>query len=729
MADDHKKHKKEKKKKKHKKHKKNGKSKKHDVDNESTVAGSNHAHLQHRVDNCNKNVSTVYKSDDLPVDNKTLVAEYHSGSELEDGEIDDEKADERLREEGENCVKDENNISRKEHDKYVCDTHRFERSSRRSRSSSRQRNSDKVDKYRRRTPERRHRSPETRRYTSRNDEYSRHDSYKPKDRDRYYRSPDRHGRRSPRQQLKRQHSPELRRRDNSLKRRRSRDRNDDHHNGKNRSRRTDRDDEEIVNIELEDEDEEAIIAKRRKEREALFQKLSTDSVDESNKKDGESESSSTADEKSSDSDDSLDDKEIKEDFNFDEDLKDKYKLYDKKMQESNANTPIENNENKKTELDMFADEIDMLDQAHKESPATFAAGQKMGLEDPTLNDNYDDAEGYYRVRIGEVLDKRYSVYGSTGQGVFSSVVRVRDAARDNSEAAIKIIRNNDLMLKTGQKELKLMKKLNDTDPHDKYHCLRLFRHFYHKNHLCLVLEPMSMNLREVLKKYGKDVGLHIKAVRSYTQQLLFALKLLKKCQILHADIKPDNILVNENKMQLKLSDFGSASHISDNDITPYLVSRFYRAPEIIIGINYDYGIDMWSVACTLFELYTGKILLPGKTNNEMLKLMQEIKGRVPNRLARKGAFKDKHFDSTFNFLYHEVDKVTQKEKTTIITNTQPCREFLSMLIGVQRKMPEAQYKKVKQLRDLLDSMLTLDPGRRISINDALKHAFIIEKMV
>ena len=87
----------------------------------------------------------------------------------------------------------------------------------------------------------------------------------------------------------------------------------------------------------------------------------------------------------------------------------------------------------------------------------------------------------------------------------------------------------------------------------------------------------------MLKKYGKNVGINITAVRSYSQQLLLALKLLRKCNIIHADIKPDNILVNETKMTLKLADFGSASHVAENEITPYLVSRFYRAPEVILG--------------------------------------------------------------------------------------------------------------------------------------------------
>lgn len=78
------------------------------------------------------------------------------------------------------------------------------------------------------------------------------------------------------------------------------------------------------------------------------------------------------------------------------------------------------------------------------NPGSMALGA-LARENPTLTDNWDDAEGYYRVRIGEVLDKRYTVYGFTGQGVFSNVLRARDSARGNQEVAIKIIRNNEMM--------------------------------------------------------------------------------------------------------------------------------------------------------------------------------------------------------------------------------------------------------------------------------------------
>ncbi|KAF4790958.1 Serine/threonine-protein kinase PRP4-like protein [Turdus rufiventris] len=484
----------------------------------------------------------------------------------------------------------------------------------------------------------------------------------------------------------------------------------------------------LEDFDLEEEDEEAEIRQRRLQRQAIVQKYKGQTEDSNISVPSEPSSPQSSTRSRSNSPDDILERVAADVKEYERENVDTFEASVKAKH--NLMTVEQNNGSSQKKLlapDMFTESDDMF-AAYFDSARLRAAGfGKDFKENPNLRDNWTDAEGYYRVNIGEVLDKRYNVYGYTGQGVFSNVVRARDMARANQEVAVKIIRNNELMQKTGLKELEFLKKLNDADPDDKFHCLRLFRHFYHKQHLCLVFEPLSMNLREVLKKYGKDVGLHIKAVRSYSQQLFLALKLLKRCNILHADIKPDNILVNESKTILKLCDFGSASHVADNDITPYLVSRFYRAPEIIIGKIYDYGIDMWSVGCTLYELYTGKILFPGKTNNHMLKLAMDLKGKMPNKMIRKGVFKDQHFDQNLNFMYIEVDKVTEREKVTVMSTINPTKDLLADLIGCQR-LPEDQRKKVHQLKDLLDQILMLDPAKRISINQALQHAFIQEKI-
>uniref|UniRef100_A0A673ZX81 Serine/threonine-protein kinase PRP4 homolog n=1 Tax=Salmo trutta TaxID=8032 RepID=A0A673ZX81_SALTR len=447
----------------------------------------------------------------------------------------------------------------------------------------------------------------------------------------------------------------------------------------------------------EEVDEEALIEQRRQQRLAIVQKYRGGNEDSmtSMASDPSSPQSSTRS-RSPSPDDILErvaadvkEYELENLDTFEENIKAKQGLI----------TQEKDGPKKPSAPDMFTESDDMFEAAIDSARMRAAGvGGKDFKENPNLRDNWTDAEGYYRVNIGETLDKRYDVYGYTGQGMFSNVIRGRDTARAGQDVAVKIIRNNELMQKTGLKELEFLKRLNDADPDDKFHCLRLFRHFYHKQHLCLVFEPLSMNLREVLKKYGKDVGLHIKAVRSYTQQLFLALKLLKRCNILHADIKPDNILVNESKTILKLCDFGSASHVADNDITPYLVSRFYRAPEIIIGKPYDYSIDMWSVGCTLYELYTGKILFPGSSNNHMIKLAMDLKGKMPN-----------------------------KEKVTVMSTINPTKDLLCDMVGGQR-LPEEQRKKVLILKDLIDGTLMLDPAKRISINQALQHPFIQEKI-
>ena len=169
----------------------------------------------------------------------------------------------------------------------------------------------------------------------------------------------------------------------------------------------------------------------------------------------------------------------------------------------------------------------------------------------------------------------------------------------------------------------------------------------------------------MLKKFGRDIGINLKAIRAYAQQMFLGLTLLRKCKILHADLKPDNILVNEARNMLKICDLGSASLESENEITPYLVSRFYRAPEIILGLPYDFAIDMWSIGCTLFELYTGKILFTGRSNNQMLRTIMDCCGKFPQKMLRKAEaeFAVLHFDLSkqhLPFRSVERDKVTGK---------------------------------------------------------------------
>lgn len=344
-----------------------------------------------------------------------------------------------------------------------------------------------------------------------------------------------------------------------------------------------------------------------------------------------------------------------------------------------------------------------------------------------LTDNWDDSEGYYHVRVGDEIDNsRYTIKNILGQGVFANVVRAQDSSLGNVEVAIKIVRNNDLMYKTGLKEITFLKEISDADPDSKYHCVKYYRYFMHKGHLCIVIESLYMDLRSVLKKYGKHHGLNMKALVSYSRQLLVALRHLKKLGIVHADIKPDNILVNEKKNVLKLCDFGSASKVEDHEPTPYLVSRFYRAPEIILGIPYKHSVDIWSAACTIYEMATGKIMFTGSSNNKMLKCFMDLKGKFPTKIIRKGKFKDQHFNYNNNFLHHKKDEFTGREKVVEVSNITVCRDLQKDLKKSCKSLNEAEQKKLVQLKDILDKMLTLDLNHRLSVTDCLKHPFIQE---
>ncbi|KAF8420638.1 kinase-like domain-containing protein [Tirmania nivea] len=373
--------------------------------------------------------------------------------------------------------------------------------------------------------------------------------------------------------------------------------------------------------------------------------------------------------------------------------------------------------------DMFAEELPKPKKARNDFGKVVHVIPQAKQLDASMLDNWDDTEGYYRVILGELLDGRYHVQANLGKGMFSGVVRAMDTKLQKL-VAIKIIRNNETMKKAGQKELEILKKLNAADPEDKKHVVRLERSFEHKGHLCIVFEHLSINLREVLKKFGRDVGISLKAVRAYAHQMFLGLALMRKANILHADLKPDNLLVNDARNILKICDLGSASDASENEITPYLVSRYYRAPEIILGMPYDFAIDVWSIGCTLYELYTGKILFTGRTNNQMLRSMMECRGKFSHKFLRKGQFTNLHFDDILNFRSVEKDKITGRDVVRIMNFNKPTRELRSRLLSSTSHLPELEMKELNLFIDLLDKCLNLNPEKRCTPAEALKHPFI-----
>ena len=143
----------------------------------------------------------------------------------------------------------------------------------------------------------------------------------------------------------------------------------------------------------------------------------------------------------------------------------------------------------------------------------------------------------------------------------------------------------------------------------------------------------------------------------------------------------------------------------------------------------DRSLDLWSVCVSLYELFTGHVMFPGRTNNEMLRLIMAVKGRFPNKLL-KSHFKayemlqlEPHFDPDFKFRQQEFDTVSGKPILRKVEINQPTRD-LSMVLR-SSKAGADDLKLVNNLTDLLQKGLILDPTKRLTVSEALKHPFFV----
>ena len=389
---------------------------------------------------------------------------------------------------------------------------------------------------------------------------------------------------------------------------------------------------------------------------------------------------------------------------------------------------------KQKEFDMFASD-DEEEEEGVEAEASVAV--KGTVLDEKLLDNWDDPDGYYKLISNELVDGgRYRIIKGLGRGVFANVAQAEEISGDANPriVAIKMIRRNDLMRRASQKEVDFLRKVNEADPQDKRHIIRLLGSFDHKGHLCIVFEHMSKNLRDLLKEETNGHGLTLSAVRIYARQMFLGLQHLQDCQVIHLDLKPDNVLVSADKKTIKLADFGTAVDKRDNfDRTEYLVSRFYRAPEIILGMDVGHPVDVWAVGCTIYELWTGKILFTGRSNNQMIKSFMDCLGWPSEKLLKKGLvvniLENFELGPPLKFISREVDQYNKLSVRKIEQQKKVNRDMKTRVHEAARNISNGgpSVSELNDLADLLGASLHMNVDKRISPKEALAHKFFAAK--
>ena len=231
--------------------------------------------------------------------------------------------------------------------------------------------------------------------------------------------------------------------------------------------------------------------------------------------------------------------------------------------------------------------------------------------------------------------------------------------------------------------------------------------FYFRGHLCISTELLGINLYEFIKCHDFR-GFSIKLIRRFAKQLLSSLVLLKAHKVIHCDLKPENVLLaHPTRSEIKVIDFGS-SCLENEKVYTYIQSRFYRSPEVILGMTYGMPIDMWSLGCILAELLTGYPIFPGENEQEQLSCIMEVFGPPEKHLIEKSTRKKLFFDSL------------GKPRITVSSKGKRRRPSSKSLQQALKCEDEA-------FLDFITRCLRWDPDRRLNPDEALHHEFITGK--
>uniref|UniRef100_A0A6Q2XCP4 non-specific serine/threonine protein kinase n=1 Tax=Esox lucius TaxID=8010 RepID=A0A6Q2XCP4_ESOLU len=365
-------------------------------------------------------------------------------------------------------------------------------------------------------------------------------------------------------------------------------------------------------------------------------------------------------------------------------------------------------------------------------------GQSIPHSAPTTKSSSSNGEGDYQLVQHEILCSvscSYEVLEFLGRGTFGQVAKCWKRGT-NEIVAIKILKNHPSYARQGQIEVGILNRLSAENA-DEFNFVRSYECFQHKGHTCLVFEMLEQNLYDFLK-HSKFSPLPLRHIRPILQQVATALMKLKSLGLIHADLKPENIMLVDplrHPYRVKVIDFGSASHVSKAVCSTYLQSRYYRAPEIILGLPFCEAIDMWSLGCVIAELFLGWPLYPGASEYDQIRYISQTQGLPAEYLLSAGTKTSRFFrrgpDSSYPLWRiktpseHEVEMgIKSKEARKYIFNCLDDMMQVNLSTHLEGTDMLAEKADRREFIDLLKRMLRLDADKRITPTKTLGHPFV-----
>uniref|UniRef100_A0A665TJS2 non-specific serine/threonine protein kinase n=1 Tax=Echeneis naucrates TaxID=173247 RepID=A0A665TJS2_ECHNA len=347
-------------------------------------------------------------------------------------------------------------------------------------------------------------------------------------------------------------------------------------------------------------------------------------------------------------------------------------------------------------------------------------------------------DGDYQLVQHEVLcslKNSYEVLEFLGRGTFGQVVKCWKRGT-NEVVAVKILKNHPSYARQGQIEVEILARLSSENA-DEHNVVRALECFQHRSHTCLVFEMLEQNLYDFLKQ-NKFSPLPLKIIRPILQQVATALKKLKSLGLIHADLKPENIMLVDPSRQpyrVKVIDFGSASHVSKAVCSTYLQSRYYRAPEIILGLPFCEAIDMWSLGCVIAELFLGWPLYPGALEYDQIRYISQTQGLPAEQLLNKGTKTSRFFskESDSPYASWRLKTTEEHEKETGLKSKEARKYIFSCLDDIahvnlvlcpDNSDMQAEKADRREFVSLLKSMLLIDAEERTVPSNVLNHPFL-----